>query len=191
MKFIDIAIIHTVFADSAILRVRLLVYAGNLGCEMIAYDPYIQDEIFKQTSVKKVGFDELLAKSDIISVHTPLYESTYHMFSKQQFNKMKQGMIIVNTSRGGVIDQEALMDALDAGIVAAAALDVNEYEPLSDLSNKLFTYDTVIITPHSAAESIEYFLTLQERAARTAIAVLRGELPYNVINKEEILRFRK
>ena len=166
------------------------MYAANLGCRMIAYDPYVEEEIFEQAGVVSVSFDTLLAQADIISVHTPLCEATYHMFSKEQFMKMKPGMIMVNTSRGGVIDQEALMDALDDGIVAAAGLDVNEYEPLTDLDNRLFEYDTVVITPHSATESVEYFKTLQEKAARTAIAVLYGELPYNVINRQEILRFR-
>ena len=166
-------------------------YAANLNCRLIACDPYIKDDIFEQAGVKRVGFDELLAQSDIISVHALLCEETYHMFSKEQFGKMKPGMIIVNTARGGVIDQEALMDALDAGIVAAAGLDVNEYEPLTDLNNRLFQYDSVVITPHSATESEEYFKTLQERAARTAIAVLKGELPRNVINRDAILQMRK
>lgn len=165
-------------------------YAANLNCKRIAYDPYIKDEIFEQAGVTRVGFDELLAQSDILSVHAPLCQATYHMFSKEQFDKMKPGMIIVNTARGGVIDQEALMDALDAGIVAAAGLDVNEHEPLTDLNNRLFQYDSVVITPHSATESEEYFKTLQERAARTAIAVLKGELPYNVINRDAIAQMR-
>jgi D-3-phosphoglycerate dehydrogenase / 2-oxoglutarate reductase len=166
-------------------------YAANLNCKRIAYDPYIKDETFEQAGVTRVGFDELLSQSDIISVHAPLRADTYHMFSKEQFAKMKPGMIIVNTARGGVIDQDALMDALDAGIVAAAGLDVNEHEPLTDLNNRLFQYDSVVITPHSATESEEYFKTLQERAARTAIAVLKGELPCNVINRDAILRMRK
>jgi phosphoglycerate dehydrogenase-like enzyme len=112
------------------------------------------------------------------------------MISRDEFTKMKPGMVLVNTSRGGVVNQGHLMDAIDAGIVSAAGLDVNEHEPLTDLDDRLLGYDTVVITPHCAAESVEYFATLQERAARTAVAVLRGELPQNVINRNAILEYR-
>ena len=90
-----------------------------------------------------------------------------------------------------MVNQEHLMDALDAGIVAAAGLDVNEHEPLTDLEDRLFSYDTVIITPHSATESVEYFETVQERAARTAVAVLNGDLPNTTINREAIRKHRR
>ena len=103
---------------------------------------------------------------------------------------MKHGAVVVNTSRGGVVDQEALLDAIDDGIVSAAGLDVNECEPLTDLNNRIFKYDTVILTPHSATESEEYFTTLQESVAKTAISVLNGELPQNTINREAIVAFR-
>jgi D-3-phosphoglycerate dehydrogenase / 2-oxoglutarate reductase len=164
--------------------------AGQLGCRMIAYDPYAKDEVFAEAGVTRVSFDELLAQSDLISIHAPLSKATFHLFSKDQFARMKRGVIIINTSRGGLINQDDLMDALDEGIVAAAGLDVNEHEPLTDLSDRLLTYDTVVITPHSATESVEYFATLQERAARTAVSVLKGELPGNVINREAILKIR-
>lgn len=165
--------------------------AEPLGCRRIAYDPFVADEVFEQAGVERVTFDELLAQSDMISVHTPLMKETFHMFSTEQFKKMKKGSVIVNTARGGVIDQEALMDAMDEGIIVAAGLDCNEYEPLTDLSNRLFKYDGVIITPHSATESVEYFTTLQEKATRTAIAVLNGELPKNTINRKEIEAYRE
>lgn len=166
-------------------------FAGQLGCRRIAYDPFVSDAVFAEEGVERVGFDELLARSDMLSIHTPLVESTFHMFSKEQFDKMKRGIVIVNTSRGGLVDQEALLDAIDDGIVIAAGLDVNEYEPLTDTANRIFRYDTVTITPHCAAESVEYFDTLQERVALTAVAVLRGELPKNVINREAILSYRR
>ena len=92
-----------------------------LGCRMVAYDPYIRDEVFAAMGVERVSFDELLAQSDVISIHTPLSKETFHMFSKEQFEKMKPGVMLVNTSRGGVVDQEHLMDAIDAGIVTAAS----------------------------------------------------------------------
>jgi len=163
-------------------------YAAVLGCRLIGYDPFVDQSQFEAAGVESVSFDELLAQSDVISIHTPLNEQTHHLFSKPVFEKMKRGMIIVNTSRGGVVCQDDLMDAIDAGIVAAAGLDVNECEPLTDVNNRLLQYDTIVLTPHSAAESVEYFITLQERAARTAIDVLNGNLPKNVLNREQIIK---
>jgi D-3-phosphoglycerate dehydrogenase len=165
-------------------------FASQLGCRLIAYDPCVEDEVFAAAGVTRVNFDELLAQSDLISIHAPLTKTTYHLFSKEQFNMMKPGVIIINTSRGGLVCQEDLMDAIDRGIVAAAGLDVNEQEPLTDLGSRLLSYDTVVLTPHSATESLEYFATLQEKVARTAVAVLRGDLPGNTVNREAILRWR-
>jgi D-3-phosphoglycerate dehydrogenase / 2-oxoglutarate reductase len=163
-------------------------FAAVLGCRLIGYDPFVDKAQFEAAGVEQVSFDELLAQSDVISIHTPLNEHTHHMFSKPVFEKMKRGMIIVNTSRGGVVCQDDLMDAIDAGIVAAAGLDVNECEPLTDVNHRILQYDTIILTPHSGAESVEYFITLQERAARTAIDVLNGNLPKNVLNREQIIK---
>ncbi len=165
-------------------------YASGLGCRMIGFDPFADEELFEKTGVEKVTFEELLAQSDVISIHVPLNEQTHHMFAKPVFGKMKRGVIIVNTARGSVICQDDLLDAIDAGIVRAAGLDVNEYEPLTDVNNRILQYDNVVLTPHSGAESIEYFITLQQRAARTAIEVLNGKLPPNVINREQILEKR-
>lgn len=165
-------------------------YASSLGCRIVAYDPFAPDDAFHNAGVEKVGFDELLAECDVISIHIPLSAKTRHMFSKEQFAKMKPGMILVNTSRGGVVNQEHLMDALDDGTIAAAGLDVNEHEPLTDMDDRLLRYDTVVITPHCGAESAEYFAALQERAACTAVAVLRGELPSNTVNRDAILDYR-
>ena len=165
-------------------------FAGLLGCRLIAYDPFVSDETFAAAGVARVTFDELLSQADVISIHTPLNAKTHHLFAQEQFMKMKPGMILVNTSRGGLVDREALMDAIDAGIVAAAGLDVHEHEPLTDMSDRIFRYDTIVLTPHTATESTAYAPTLQELVARTAVAVLNGELPANVINREAILKFR-
>lgn len=165
-------------------------YAANMGWHMIACDPFVKEEVFEEYHVERVDFDTLLKTSDLISIHTPLNDNTRHMFSNEVFSRMKPGMLLVNTSRGGVIDQEALMNAIDKGLVAGAGLDVLETEPLKDTSDRLYSYDTVIVTPHSATESEEYFITLQEKAALTAVAILNGELPSNVINRDAIARCR-
>lgn len=163
-------------------------YAAVLGCRLIGYDPFVGNAPFETAGVEQVSFDELLAQSEVISIHTPLNEQTRHLFSKPVFEKMKRGMIIVNTSRGGVVCQDDLLDAIDAGIVIAAGLDVNEYEPLTDVNNRILQYDSIVLTPHSAAESVEYFITLQRCAAQTAVEVLGGNLPKNVLNRDRIMK---
>lgn len=162
--------------------------AAPLGCRRIAYDPFVDAKVLQTEGVTQVTFEELLTQADIISIHTPLNAKTLHLFDAEQFRAMKRGVIIINTSRGGLVNQEALMDAMDAGIVAAAGLDVNEHEPITDMNDRLLTYDTVILTPHTATESNVYAPTLQTKAAQTAVAVLRGELPMNTINRNELFR---
>ena len=165
--------------------------ARPLGVKILVYDPYVSDEVLEEAGAVRATFEEVLSGSDVINMHLPLNPNTYHMISVEQFKLMKKGAIIINTSRGGLIDQEALMDAIDEGIVAAAGLDVNEHEPLTDLNDRLLTYDTVILTPHTATESNVYAPTLQEKAAKTALQVLRGELPVNTINRKELIERNK
>ncbi len=103
--------------------------AKAFGMEVIAYDPYMNEAKAEALGVTPVSFDELLSEADYISVHVPFIESTYHLLSKDEFAKMKDGVIIINTARGPIIDQEALVEALKSGKVAGAGLDVLEQEP--------------------------------------------------------------
>lgn len=117
--------------------------------------------------------DQLLKKSDIISIHVPLTPETHHMISSEKFKLMKSGVYIVNTSRGAVIDEEALCDALVSGKVAGAALDVFESEPLSSHS-PLMKLDNVILTPHLAASSQEALIGVSTTVATEVINALRS-----------------
>ncbi len=123
--------------------------AKALGMEVIAYDPYVESSDFG----KIVDFDTLLKNSDFISLHIPKTKETTHLLNKSAFEKMKNGVIIVNCARGGVVDEDALYDALISGKVKVACLDVFEVEPAKE--HKLFSLEQVILTPHIGAQTEE------------------------------------
>ncbi|CAN1802855.1 D-3-phosphoglycerate dehydrogenase 1, chloroplastic [Linum perenne] len=128
--------------------------AKGLGMDVIAYDPYAPADRARAIGVELVTFDEAIAIADFISLHMPLTPTTSKMLNDETFAKMKKGVRIVNVARGGVIDEEALVRALDNGIVAQAALDVFTVEPPSPES-KLVQHENVTVTPHLGASTIE------------------------------------
>jgi D-3-phosphoglycerate dehydrogenase len=134
------------------------------GMKVIAYDIV---DIKTHLDVKQVPFDELLEKADIISLHLPLTESTRHIISNDEFSKMKQGVVIVNAARGGVVDEKALLKALDEGKVKAAALDVCETEPPDNF--ELIDHQNVTATPHIGAACAEG----QKRAGLEVVKILK------------------
>ena len=125
--------------------------ASALEMNVVVYDPYVKDSEFAVT------LDELLEKSDFITVHTPLTEETKHMVGKNGISKMKDGAYLINTSRGGTMDERALLDALNEGKLSGVALDVYEHHPPfeNELSNTLIKDKRVIATPHSIGQTIE------------------------------------
>jgi D-3-phosphoglycerate dehydrogenase len=123
-----------------------------------------------------VSFDRLLEISDYVSIHAPLLPATRGLFGAQTFAKMKKGALLVNTARGPLIDEDALVAALDAGQIGGAALDVVTVEPLAK-DSKLIGRDNVIITPHTAFYSIEALEELQTKCATDVAHVLSGEKP--------------
>jgi glyoxylate reductase len=131
--------------------------------------------------------DQLLAESDFISVHTALNSDTRHSLSAAQFALMKPSAILINTARGQVIDQDALVEALRAGRPGGAALDVTDPEPLP-VEHPLFTLPNVVITPHIGSASIQTRSLMAEMAARNILAVLDGREPLNPVNRPETPR---
>lgn len=133
------------------------------GCSIIAYDPFISKEAGGEYGVKLVSLDEILKSSDIISVHMPLNKSTLGFFNEEIFSRMERKPIFINCSRGGLVNEKALLNALDVGLVSAAGLDVLESE-IPDLDNCDFIgRDNVILTPHAAfysQQSVAENLTL-------------------------------
>jgi len=129
-----------------------------------------------------VEFEELLESSDFVSVHVPLTKETYHMFSEKEFRKMREDAIFVNTSRGKVVDERALVEALKNGEIGGAALDVFEFEPM--VSEELKKMENVVLTPHIGTASERAEREMSRCAAENLIAALKGEVPPNVVNRE-------
>ena len=148
--------------------------AQAFGIKVIAYDPFAKAELFKAANVESVDFDTLLQRSDYVSVHAPLMPQTRGMMNAAAFAKMKKGAYVVNTARGPLIDEPALIAALDAGQVGGAGLDVVATEPLAK-DSPLLGRDNVIVSPHTAFYSIEALEELQSKCAGDVARVLNGE----------------
>ena len=148
--------------------------AQAFGIRVIACDPYAKPEVFKTAGVESVDFDTLLQSSDYVSVHAPLLAATRGMMNATAFAKMKKGAYIVNTARGPLIDEPALVAALDSGQIGGAGLDVVTSEPLAK-DSPLLGRDNVIISPHTAFYSIEALNELQTKCATDVARVLSGE----------------
>lgn len=156
--------------------------AQAFGINVIAYDPFVPEAVAKDMDVKLVSLDELCEQSDYISVHTPLNQHTQGMISHDQFNKMKQEAFIINTARGPVIDEKALIQALQEGKIAGAGLDVLEIEPVEQ-ENPLLKMDNVILNPHSAFYSVEAEAELKRKTAENVADVLSGYYPTYLVNR--------
>jgi D-3-phosphoglycerate dehydrogenase len=154
--------------------------ARAFGLRVIASDPFAPDEAFARAGVERFDFDELLARSDYVSIHAPLLPETRNLFNAGVFRRMKRSAYIINTARGPIVDEAALAEALDAGLLAGAALDVMPQEPPVD--SPLVGRTDVVITPHTSFYSEESLLDLQRKAAEEVVAVLSGKPPRNPVN---------
>ena len=163
-------------------RIGRAVYerARSFGLEVVASTPSGNDY---GTDCPMIAYEELLRTSDIISLHAPLTDATLHLVDARALSAMPPGVILVNTSRGGLIDAGALTDAIHSGHVAGAGLDVFEPEP-PDLDLALYQHERVIVTPHAAFVSQESVMELRERVARQVLDVFSGHRPENVVNPD-------
>lgn len=156
--------------------------AKVLGMEVIYSNRHkLSEEIEKELGVKYVTFDEMLEKSDVISIHAPLSESTRHSFSTEEFKKMKNTAFIINTARGPLIDEEALIKALKDGEIAGAGLDVFETEPLE--KGELFNIPNVVLTPHAGTGCLSSRIAISEEATDNLISFLLNNEEKNIVNK--------
>jgi len=144
--------------------------ARGLKMQVVAYDPYISSDVVEKLGVEAVTFEELLARSDYITIHTPLTQETRNLINKDAFKKMKRGVFIINCARGGIVNEYDLCEAIKEGIVAGAALDVLEKEPPSP-DHPLLSLDQVIMTPHLGAST-------DEAQENVAIAVAEQVIDY-------------
>lgn len=152
----------------------------------IGYDPYIPEERFKQLGVESVDLDTLLKTSDYITMHTPLTKETRGMIGKEEIAKMKDGVRVINVSRGAVLDIQALAEALKNGHVAGAAIDVFPTEPLTKDINPFIGLDNVVITPHLGASTVEAQIGVSVDVAEGVMAALNGEPVPTAVNMAPI-----
>ena len=156
--------------------------AQCFSLKVLGYDPYVDKSLAKEHGITLVSLPELLKESDFISVHTPLNKETWHLVGEKEFKQMKPTAYFINTSRGPVVDEPALIKALQEKWIAGAGLDVFEKEPV-DPDNPLLKMDNVVVTPHSAGYSDAAFKRLRTRVGQEAARVLSGQWPKAVVNK--------
>ena len=162
--------------------------AGGFGMKVIYTDVARNKQSEAELGIEYVDLDSLLAKSDFITLHTNLTPETHHLIGRNQFEKMKETAILVNASRGPIVDNMALYEALRSGKISYAALDVTEPEPIP-ADHPLLTLENVIVVPHIASASVATRTRMGLMAADNLIAGLKGEMPPNPVNPE-VLRNR-
>lgn len=150
--------------------------AQAFGIQTIACDPYAPDSLFAEQKTERVELDDLYARSDFVSVHAPLTPETEKMLNAEAFSKMKSDALLINTSRGPLVDIDALAVALDAGEIGGAGLDVLPQEPPAT-DSPMFGRDNVILTPHTGFYSEDALLDLQTTVATDVASVLNGQAP--------------
>ncbi|UUZ94387.1 phosphoglycerate dehydrogenase [Paenibacillus sp. P25] len=166
--------------------------AKAFGMQVMGYDPFLTEERAEQMGVKLGSVNDICAKADFITVHTPLTNETRHMISRPQFEIMKKGARIINCARGGIIDEKALVEAIDTGIVAGAAFDVFEQEP-PQADHPFLNNPKIIVTPHLGASTVEAQENVAIDVSEEVLHILRNEpfknavnmpsVPANVLNK--------
>jgi D-3-phosphoglycerate dehydrogenase / 2-oxoglutarate reductase len=155
--------------------------AKAFGLRLLAYDPYVSELEITGAGVEPVGFNELLERSDFVSIHTPHNAETEHIFNAEALARMKPTAILINTARGPLIDEPALIAALRDGVIAGAGLDVLEQEPPAP-DNPLLTMDNAVVTPHVASATTRMRPETRRRAGREVAMVLRGRWPMSCVN---------
>ncbi len=175
-KFMGVELNNKVLGIIGLGRIGSIVAdrAQGLKMKVIGYDPFITRELAEKRGIELVSLEELFKRSDFITIHTPLTKDTYHLIDRKAFSLMKDGVYLINCARGGIVDEEALYEALTSGKVAGAALDVFEKEPV-DPDHPLLKLDNFIGTPHLGASTVEAQKTVAiEIAKQVADYLLRG-----------------
>lgn len=159
---------------------RLAEKLNAIGYNVMAYDPFVGEEDMHAVHVQKATVEEIIAKSDFISVHVPLIEATHHLLNREAFQAMKSNAYIINTARGPIIDEEAMIEALQNGEIAGAYLDVTETEPLP-ANSPLRTLPNVVLSPHAAWYSEDAFFEIRYKAIQNIIEKSEGKTPTYLI----------
>ncbi|MFN4131636.1 MAG: phosphoglycerate dehydrogenase [Caldimicrobium sp.] len=186
-KFMGVELNNKILGIIGLGRIGSIVAERALCLQMkvIAYDPFVTPEAAAKKGIELVSLEELYAKADFITIHTPLTKETYHLINREAFAKMKEGVYIINCARGGIIDEEALFEAINSGKVAGAALDVFEKEPVPP-HHPLLKSDKVIATPHLGASTIEAQKTVAIEIAKQVVDFLLHGIVRNAVNVPSI-----
>jgi D-3-phosphoglycerate dehydrogenase len=165
-------------------RIGSAVYQGlaSFGFRCLVCDPYLPPERLENLGIETIPMDELLAEADFISLHVPLNQETQHMINRRSLARMKPTAYLINTARAGLIDHSALYDALQAGRLAGAALDVFDREP-PEPENSLFALENVILTPHLSWYSVEADQEIREKLFEQIRRYGKGMEPLNWLNE--------
>lgn len=150
--------------------------------KVVYHSEHRNNDVERKCGAKFVSLNELLKKSDIVSLHVPLTKETRHMINHARLGMMKKSAFLINTARGAVVDEKALLNALKSRRIAGAAIDVFEHEP--KIAKGLKKLSNIIMTPHIASSALEVRQEMSKVAAQNIIGVLNGSLPKNIVNKE-------
>jgi phosphoglycerate dehydrogenase-like enzyme len=163
--------------------------AKAFGLDVVFHDPYAVPGLDKALGLRRVDcLEDLLRQSDFVSLHCFLDDKSFHLIDDKAFDVMRPGAILINTARGPVVDQAALVKALDSGRLLGAGIDVCEVEPLDD--DRLRAHPRVVLTPHSAFYSVEGFSELRSKTAEEARRLLLGQPPRCLVNRQELVNPR-
>lgn len=159
---------------------KICAFAKAFGMNVLAFDPYQDDEIFTNLNLQRSSYEEVLKQSDILSYHVPLTKETKNMMNRSHLEFTNRNVIIINTSRGGVVNEEDLVHALENNLIAGAGLDVFEKEPLSR-DSKLFKHPNVVLTQHMGALTEEAFEKASMHAARALLDFVKNKKLTNAL----------
>jgi len=162
--------------------------AKGFNMKILYYDVIPRPEIEKEFGAKHVDLDTIFRESDFVSIHVPLMKETYHLVNEEKLKLMKKTAYLINNSRGPVVDEKALYDALRGGRIAGAGLDVFEQEP-TPLGNPLLKLDNLVVAPHISSASYETRSKMAEMVAENLVAFFEGRTPPNLVNSE-VLKMR-
>ncbi len=154
--------------------------ARAFGMEILAYDPFLSDEVVRRAEAEPRTLDDLMAEADVVTLHVPLTDETRGLLTGERLRKLKKGALLVNCARGGVVDEEVLLELLDSGHLGGAALDVFAQEPPTDY--RLAAHDRVVSTPHLGAQTSEAQVRISTQTAKMVLNALDGSLAVTAVN---------
>lgn len=163
----------------------LAAKAAAIGFEIVATDPYVATDAVRDAGAEPLGLEDLLGRADVVSLHVPLTDESHHLIDADALASMKPGAILVNTSRGPLVDTDALRASLESGHLGGAALDVLEHEPPA-ADDPLFQRDDVVVTPHAGFYSEESLRELQRKAVEQVVEALAGRRPPYAVNADAV-----